>query len=339
MAGLELTREQVLAHRRRVGALDERLPPGPASLRRSAWVGLTDSGPRAALLSLHARVAGTGADALADPALVQVWGPRFSAYVVAAQDRAVLTVGRLPATGARRRLAEDLAARIETFLAGRELPYAEVGRGIGEHHNRLRYASTTGRVLIRWDGAHQPTIRAAPRPEIEEHDARLELVRRFLHVFGPATPEGLRRWAGIGAASAARAFAALGPELSPVRSLAGDGWIRAADEASFRAGPDRPALARLLPSGDPFFLLWGPDRELLVPDPARRSALWTSRVWPGAVLVGGEVVGTWRRSVETVTVTPWTALGADVRTAVEQEAASLPLPGPRRPVELRWDHP
>jgi hypothetical protein len=37
-------------------ALDERLRPGPDSLRRAAWAGLQDSMPRAALLSIHARV-------------------------------------------------------------------------------------------------------------------------------------------------------------------------------------------------------------------------------------------------------------------------------------------
>jgi len=53
---LDLTRPQVLAFRRRAGALDERLPPGRRSLRRAAWAGLQDSTPRAALLSIHAQV-------------------------------------------------------------------------------------------------------------------------------------------------------------------------------------------------------------------------------------------------------------------------------------------
>ena len=74
---LELSRGQILAFRRRVGALDERLSPGPASLRRAAWAGLQDSAPRSALLSIHARVERTEPDTGEDPSLVQVWGPRF----------------------------------------------------------------------------------------------------------------------------------------------------------------------------------------------------------------------------------------------------------------------
>src|SRR6478672_3431752 len=99
MAGLKVTRAQILAFRRRVGALDERLPAGPPSLRRAAWAGLQDSMPRAALLSIHARVEGATPTAWDEPSLVQVWGPRYQVYVVAERDLAVFTLGRLPDAG------------------------------------------------------------------------------------------------------------------------------------------------------------------------------------------------------------------------------------------------
>jgi hypothetical protein len=69
-ARLRLERTRILAFRRRVGALDERLPSGAVSLRHAAWAGLQDSVPRAALLSIHARVAGTGPSSWEDPSLV-----------------------------------------------------------------------------------------------------------------------------------------------------------------------------------------------------------------------------------------------------------------------------
>src|ERR1700757_2914996 len=86
-SSLEPTRAEILAFRRRAGALDERLPPGKRSLRQAAWAGLTDSVPRSALLSINARVEGTHPASWEDPALVQVWGPRYSTYVVPARDR------------------------------------------------------------------------------------------------------------------------------------------------------------------------------------------------------------------------------------------------------------
>ncbi len=338
LARLGLTREQILTYRRTVGALDERLPAGPTSLRRAAWAGLQDSVPRAAVLSLHARVQGIGPDTWEDPSLVQLWGPRFSVYVVAAGDLAVFSLGRLPGDVTGRHRAEDLARRLHAFLDGGRLTYGEAGRGLGVHPNSLRYAAATGTVLMRWDGARQPTVWTAPPPDVDPHDARLELARRYLHVFGPATPAGFAQWAGVRPRTAGRAaFEALARSLTPVRTPVGDSWILANDEPTFRATAEPAAAARLLPSGDAYWLLQGAERELLVPDPEHRRALWTPRVWPGALLVDGELVGTWRRVQADVTIESWRPLSRPERAVVEAEAASMPLPGIRRSVRVRWD--
>ena len=334
---LSLSRPQILAFRRHVGALDERLPRGRRSLRRAAWAGLQDSMPRAALLSIHARVEGTEPSIWEDPSLVQLWGPRHHAYVVAAADLPVFSLGRLPDDTGARRIAEDLAARLHAHLGGATMTYGEAGDALGEHPNRLRYAAPTGTVAIRWDGARQPTIWTLPRPDVDAGDARLELARRYLHIFGPTTPEAFAEWAGIPSRRGVDAFDALRRSLTPVRTPVGDAWILTHDEPTFRAALGPPAPARLLPSGDAYFLLQGADRELLVPDADRRGALWTSRVWPGALLVVGEVVGTWRRAEATVTVQPWRRLSRATRDAVEREAESLPLPGIDGRIVVRWD--
>jgi hypothetical protein len=334
---LNLTRAQILAFRRQVGALDERLPPGQRSLRRAAWAGLPDSMPRAALLSIHARVAGTEPLTWQDPSLVQLWGPRYSVFVVAARDRAVFSLGVLPDGAKGRRRAEDLADRLDAFLAGARTSANEVGRAFGVHPVSLRYAAPTGRVLIHWDGARRPVVWTVPPPEVDPGDARLELARRYLHVYGPTTPEAFGRWAGIGPRPGVAAFEALGGSLTPVRTPLGDAWILSEDEAALAAAPGPVAPARLLPSGDTFLLLHGRDRELMVPDAARRGQLWTPRVWPGGLLVGGELAGTWRRADAVLTVQPWRRLSPAERGAVEAEAESLPLPGLRGPVAVRWD--
>ena len=337
-SALKLSRAQILAFRRSVGALDERLPRGRRSLRRAAWVGLQDSMPRAALLSIHARVAGTNPSTWEDPSLVQLWGPRYSAYVVAATDLAIFSLGRLPDGAAARRRAIDAADRVEKVLGRRKrLGYGDVGAALGVNANSLRYGATTGRLVIRWEGARQPTLWVVPPPEIAPEAARLELARRYLHVFGPATPEAFGRWAGIEGRGAVTAFEALGGSLAPVRTPVGDGWILAADELAFAAAPGAVAPARLLPSGDAYYLLQGADRTLLVPDAKRRGALWTSRVWPGALLVNGEIVGTWRRANEKVSISAWRRLSAAAREAVVEEAERLPLPGLTAKIVVSWD--
>ena len=336
MAALDLTRLQILAYRRRVAALDERLPAGARSLRRAAWAGLQDSMPRAALLSIHARVEGAHPSIWEDRSLVQVWGPRFSTYVVPARDHAIFTLARLPDDARGRRRAEDTAARLYAFLDGRRMTDREAGRGLRMGPS-IRYATQTGTVLIRWEGARAPVIWTVPPPEIDPRDARHELARRYLHVFGPTTPKAFARWAGIGSAQAQEAFDTLRRSLTTVRTPIGECWILTRDEPELRA-PARPeAPARLLPSGDTYFLLQGSDRELLVPEADRRSTLWTSRVWPGAVLVRGEIVGTWRRAHAVVTIESWRRLAQAEREAVEEEAQSLPLPGLEGPIAVRWD--
>jgi hypothetical protein len=334
---LELSRAEILAHRRNVAGLDDRLPPGEESLRRAAWAGLQDSMPRAALLSIHARVAGTEPSTWEHPSLVQLWGPHFSAYVVALRDLAVFSLGRLPEDGRGRQVAEDLATRLDDFLGGRRMTYGEAGRGLGVHPNQLRYAAATGRVLIRWAGSRQPTIWTVSAPDVDPRDARVELARRYLHVFGPTSPAAFARWAGIAPALARAAFEALIGSLAAVQTAVGNAWILAADEPAFRTPVEALAAARLLPSGDAYFLLHGVDRELLVPDADSRLDLWTPRVWPGAVLVAGELAGTWRRAEAAITIHAWRRLSRQDRDAVEAEAESLPLPGARRPMLVSWD--
>jgi DNA glycosylase AlkZ-like len=332
---LELTRSQILAFRRRAGALDERLPRGARSLRRAAWAGLTDSVPRAALLSIHARVEGAQPGSWEDPSLVQVWGPRNSVYVVPARDRAIFTLGRLPDNPRRRERDEEMAARVDAFLAGRRLKDNDVQKALGVG-NGIKYAAPTGTVLLRWDGARTPDIWTVPRPEVEPHEARSELARRYLHVFGPATPEAFGEWAGIGGAEAGAIFDALRGSLLAVRTPIGDARILARDEAGFRGRPGPAAAARLLPSGDAYFLHWGAGRRLLVPDAVHRAELWTSRVWPGALLVAGEIAGTWRRAQTDLSIQPWRRLTRAERAAVESEAQSLPVPGIEGEIVVRW---
>jgi hypothetical protein len=229
-----------------------------------------------------------------------------------------------------------MAARMHAFLAGRRLNDNELAEGLGVHH-WLRYATTTGTILIRWAGARAPVVWTVPRPEIEPSEARRELARRYLHVFGPTTPDAFATWAGIGGSEARAAFDALRRSLVAVRTPIGEARILSRDEPAFREPSGRSAAARLLPSGDAYYLLQGADRELLVPDARQRAALWTSRVWPGAVLVAGEIVGTWRRAQAKLSIETWRRLTRAEREAVEAEAQSLPLPGVERQISVRWD--
>jgi hypothetical protein len=294
--------------------------------------------PRAALLSIHARVAGAVPSSWEDASLVQLWGPRYQVYAIAAVDLAPFSLGRLPDDAKGRQRAQDMAALLHAHLGGTRMPYGRAGDELRVHSpNSLRYGATTGTVLIRWEGARSPAVWTVPPPAADPLEARRELARRYLHVLGPATPAAFAKWAGVSARAAVTTFESLRPTLTAVRTPLGDAWILASDEPGFGAEPGPAAPARLLPSGDAYYLLWDADRALLVPDADRRRELWTSRVWPGAILVGGEVRGTWRRAHDTLTIATWDRFSRADRAAVDAEAAALPLPGVERGITTRWD--
>src|SRR6185436_13927426 len=152
-ARLAVRREQILAFRRRT--LGERMPMGEQSLRRAAWAGLQDSMPRAALLSLHARVEGVEPSTWEHPSLIQLWGPRYSTYVVPKRDFALFSLGRLPEPGKARERAERNAERMRAVLDGGRMTDRELGRKIGIG-NAMRYGGATGTIAIRWEGARAP---------------------------------------------------------------------------------------------------------------------------------------------------------------------------------------
>ena len=160
---LRVSRQQILAFRRRVGALDERMAMGPKSLRRAAWAGLQDSMPRAALLSLHARVDGVEPSTWEHPSLAQLWGPRYSTYVVPKRDFALFSLGRLPDDAKSRRRAESIAERLHTHLDGKRMTDREAAGAFGLG-SAIRYAATTGTVAIRWEGARAPTVWTVDAP-------------------------------------------------------------------------------------------------------------------------------------------------------------------------------
>ena len=307
-----------------------------ASLRLAAWAGLQDSMPRAALLSIHARVSDTPTDVLDDPTLVQIWGPRYSAYAIAAADLPIFTLSRMPDDAAGQQRAESTADLLEKVLDGRRMKDRDVYRLLADHPYSLRYATATGRVLIRWEGALAPWLWTVERPQMSIADARLELARRYLHVFGPATEASFAIWAGIKPRTAAATFVALRPELTEVSTPIGDAYLLRADVPEATAEHAPADGVKLLPSGDTYYLLWGRDRELLIPDAQNRAELWTSRVWPGALMVGGDIVGTWRRAHEKFDIATWRALTPDERDAVEEEAGSLPLPLGGKQVRVSW---
>lgn len=146
------------------------------------------------------------------------------------------------------------------------------------------------------------------------------IVSAYLRLHGPATQGDAAGFVG----TTVPELAELWPDdLEQVRVGKRTAWIPADRLAALEeAAPQR--MVRLLPPADP--LLQGRDRATLVPDRGQQKEVWRILGNPGALLVDGAIVGTWRakaakRSRLAIEVTAWTRLSARARRAIEDEAA------------------
>jgi hypothetical protein len=326
-----------MRYRIRASHLHERLEPG--ALTQAACGGLQDSAPRAGVISLHARAEGVGPDSWEHPDLAQIWF-RFGAdYIIPRADIGVFTIGSLPRDPPRCRALEEVADAACGVLAGRMLQVREVSEVLAlDEPFLIRAAGSTGRLLIRWNAS---TIWLVPneRPDIDPEDARLELARRFLRWFAPATRDQYAKWVAAAPADAKQTWQALSGEIVPVQL---------GDETRYVLRTDADKLARaeavdgvrLLPHADPLIKI---DGELVVLDTTLRREIYPSfkakpDFWPvsGGLLVNGEFRGSWARQQRRVTVHPWRKLSRAVREQIEAEALSFPIASKSK-AELRWD--
>ena len=312
------TPSQILAYRLWVNHLALRLDRGHVD--EAAFVGLQDSVPRSALLSLHARVEEIEFESWDDSGLVQVWGPRGAVYVISRSDFAVFTLGRLPRNSGRRRVVEEDAARIRDLLGRADRPSL---RTVTEGSvRRVREAAASGTIGIRWDGS-RIDVWSIESPDDDAEACRRELARRYFRAFGPSTPPAFAIWAGIDRHDADTTFERLRPELVEVRLGGSVRWIPAETQDLLTAFDDAPDTTRVLPPGDAYLLTR--DRALVVPDPVLRSRLWPQRnVPPGGVLLKGELVGTWRRHGHAFTISSWRVIPSREKELIEAEVAAMP---------------
>lgn len=360
-------REQVLGYRARVQGLERGPRPerGPHALDAVLRLGLQDTphGSAAAALAIRRDGRARGAPEPAAPdldGLAVLWSWRGAPYLHRREDAAFLAAALWPvddadatrrigsgqiADGARRGLAAftDAATALREVVTGR-LPKGEVSArvsaqvpadltydcpGCAARHisgGLFQQVGVAAGVELRTE--HRTTslepLPAGARPDAVP--ARAEgtpaALLRYLKVLGPATPAHLAAFLGAtpGVVRAAR------PEgVVEVRITGGGtGWIAQPDLERVLAAT-RPRLTRLLPPADPW--LQGRDRDLLVPDPARRRAIWRPIGSPGVLLVDGEAAGTWRARAQgkrlAVTVEPFAPLTRAVRSELAPEGDLL----------------
>ena len=170
------------------------------------------------------------------------------------------------------------------------------------------------------------------------HSGALEIARRYLAAYGPATAADLAHWWGVSNRTAAVAIRDLGDEVVPV-SVEGKTASMLTEHLIdiSKAIPTR--TLRLLPAFDPYVISASPHASQLLPGDFRRY-IYRGQGWLSPVLViDGRMDGVWRweRAGKRIIVelSPFVKLPKWARDAAEHEAQRLAkfLGGV---LDLRW---
>jgi hypothetical protein len=152
---------------------------------------------------------------------------------------------------------------------------------------------------------HPRGLLPAFHPAESETDALIELVRRYLYAYGPATPQNFAKWLAATQRWATELFASVGAS-GAIEEVAvawgGAAWQLASEEVR----PNEvPRCVRLLPYFDAYVIA-GQPRERLFPGLAYERALAGSQAGNFPVLlIDGVVAGVWhqRRSGRRIDIT------------------------------------
>jgi hypothetical protein len=159
---------------------------------------------------------------------------------------------------------------------------------------------------------------AEPDP-VEPLEARIELVRRYLAAFGPASRADIASWSGM----RVRDFAPALDALEPLRRFQDEDGRELLDlPRAPLPDADTPAPVRFLPKWDNVLLGFA-DRRRMLSDGHRKNVVMKNGDVAQTFLVDGSVAGTWQARKGGVVLEPFAALPRAVRRELEDEAARL----------------
>ncbi|MGY0006916.1 winged helix DNA-binding domain-containing protein [Micromonospora sp. I033] len=230
---------------------------------------------------------------------------------VAAQMRAVVT---------RPMVKGDVSRRLAEVMPEPYLRFCRPCDATHLYEMPFRLAAVRAGLELQIDTSPPVLQRTAGFKKAATAGDTFDLVRAYLRLLGPATPKHVADYLD----APVKDVKARWPE--DVIEVVVDGEARsllAADEQALKSADTR--ATRLLGPYDLF--LQAKDRATLVPDTAHAKELWPVLGRPGAVLVDGQVVGTWRprKTGKTlkVAVQPWQTLSATTRDTIVEQAERL----------------
>ena len=318
---MDVTREQVLAFRVRAQELDR---PDAAERSTGATIldlGVQDSGPDGARWALALRGWSPDPDDL-----VTTWSIRGAPHAYRRSQAAAMATAVAPlseADAAKRvfdaarplkqagipvldaldHVAEemrsvvarptvkgDLSGALNERLPGPYQRYCRPCDAVHVYEQTFRLAALRAGLELR-PGTSPPVLERIPRwrGPAADVDPALDPVRGMLRLLGPCTPQLVAGYLDAPVKDVKQHWPA---DVEPVTVEGQVRHVLTADMERLSGATTAEDVVRLLGPFDLF--LQARDRELIVPDESHRKDLWRVLGRPGAVLVGNEVLGSWR---------------------------------------------
>jgi hypothetical protein len=160
--------------------------------------------------------------------------------------------------------------------------------------------------------------RVPPAGALARDEALAELARRYFMTRGPATLRDFAWWSGLTVADGKRATAALGDAL--LHERIGDAGYWSAPDAPTTTGRSRSA--QLLPNYDELFIGFRERGALLARVRRAAGAGWAPPLIAHVVVVDGQIVGLWRRTLKAKSVQVSLSLAAPIDDAEQRAVAA-----------------
>jgi len=158
--------------------------------------------------------------------------------------------------------------------------------------------------------------------EGERDRARSELLRRYLHCYGPSTRADFAAWIGIRSTEATPWWDLIAGEITEI-DRGRRTWMLAEDVDELHRA-QLPHGVRLLPPHDPYTQMR--DRETIASKDFHRE-IWKTAGDPGTLLVDGRIAGTWRARKRnrrlSMTIAPFGTVPKSMKSALTAEAEAI----------------
>lgn len=143
-----------------------------------------------------------------------------------------------------------------------------------------------------------------------------ELIRKYLHCYGPATLDYFMKWLGCSKLQAKRLWNSVVDELVPVEVNGNTCYMLSADCDNLLSFEANNESIVLLGAHDPYLDL--KDRSIILENKTHQKNIWKFASNPGVILKGGSIIGAWKEKKMNdkldISINMW-----EMTTSAEQE--------------------